>query len=516
MNILSNRTIVLTLKLYVCAALIVTAVFSSQVTSVVAILALLVYLFLQWRPFHDFVRIINNYFIFFATVILLAPITGPWLSGLVALPLLFLVTNSLIFTAGSTPVKTTKYTHNLTSVGLVLSLLMIGFLLVALFLGSLSLILASSIAILHLGVLIYFSMTRLSVTSIEVQQVKQRMVAGTLADLAVDLHSKTGIGAILHVESPYEWLKIHSPVIDLTKGLPVLKFSISPPLSGPSETMVQACVIDRWGLTQIRFQVSPIQLHVIPRARYASWLAKKYLDATKPGTLPIVSNISAVKPQYGLRRGIEYYGSQTYQPGDELRSIDWKHSIKYNKMITKEFIEFHGQPAVLLINLSVKDTEEADELAQKMIMTALSLAREQIPTVIAAYDHNDVRMVTSILQPQQMLVKSLEISKGLTLFDNPIRYLYSPDISRLRADISRLEFTGSEATRTLSQLMRIEYKNLVEGVMSNPATKAINRALESGNTQSTIVVISGLNHDANAVAVNSFIMTKRGHSILAV
>ncbi len=516
MNILSNRTIVFALKFYVGAALIITAVFSSPATSVAAVLTLLLYLFLQWRPFHGFIKVISSYFVFFAIAILLAPIIGVVLSGLVALPVLFLITNSLMVTAVSFTIKPTGRVHSLTQEGIVLSSLMLANLLIALFLGSLSLILASSLAILHLGILVYFSITRVSAASIKVEQIKQRMVAGTSADLAVNLHSKTGIGGILHIESPYEWLKIHSPVIELTKGIPVLKFTISPLLSGPSEIMLQACVIDRWGLTQVRFQLSPVKLHVIPRARYASWLAKKYLEATKPGNLPIISNISAIRPQFGLRRGVEYYGSQTYQPGDELRSIDWKHSVKYNKMITKEFIEFHGQPAMLLVNLSIKDAEEADELAQKIIMTALSLAQEQIPTVIAAYDHNDIKLVTPTLQPQQMVVRSLEITKGLTFFDNPTRYLYSPDVNRLKADINRLGFAESEASRTLSQLMKIEYKNLVESVVANPATRAINKALESSNTQSTIVVVSRLNHDANAVAVNSYLMARRGYSFVAI
>jgi len=39
--------------------------------------------------------------------------------------------------------------------------------------------------------------------------------------------------------------------------------------------------------------------------------------------------------------------------------------VKYNKLISKEFVEFHGQPAVLLINLAAADAEEADELAQR-------------------------------------------------------------------------------------------------------------------------------------------------------
>jgi uncharacterized protein (DUF58 family) len=516
MSIFSNRIIVIALKLYFCVALVVAAILSNPITSVAAVLALLVYLFFQWRQANVFAQLVTTYFIFFATVILLEPVTNFVISNLIALPILFLVTNSLLNAAKSIPRRITKHSRSLTQVGIVLSFISFVNVIISLFLSNFALLLASSMAITYLGILILISITGLSMKSVVVEQIKQRIVAGAIADLAISLHSKTKMGGLLYIESSYEWLKVHSTVLSLKLEPLILRLSLSPRLSGPSEVVVQAYATDCWGLTQVRFQLSPIQLYVIPRARYASWLAKRYLDATKPGMLPLISNVSTVKPQFGFRRGIEYYGSQLYQPGDELKSIDWKHSAKYNKMITNEFVEFHGQPAVLLVNLAVGDAEEADELAQKTIITAISLAKEQIPTVIATYDHNGIKLVTPTLQPQQMVVQSLEIIKGITMFDNPTRYLYAPDISRLRANINRLKSTESDASKILSQLMGIEYGNLITSVMTNPATKTINKALGNANIQSTIVIVSRLNHDANAIAVNRFLMAKRGYAIVTV
>jgi hypothetical protein len=389
-------------------------------------------------------------------------------------------------------------------------------LIVALFLGAFALALASSVAIVFLAALCFMSIKTITSKSIVIEQIEERIVAGTTADVQVSLHSRTKIGGTLYLDSPYAWVKIHNEKFLFKQDPLILRLSISPLLSGPSSVLIKACVSDCWGLTQVQFQISPIRLYVIPRARYASWLAKRYLNATKPGTLPLISNVSNIQAQYGFRRGVEYYGSQIYQPGDELKSIDWKHSAKYNKMITKEFIEFHGQPAVLLINLAVGDAEEADELTQKTIVTAISLAQEQVPTVIAAYDQNGVKLVTSTLQPRQMVVQSLEITKEITIVPNPTRYLNSPDISRLRANISRLDAVEGDSPKVLSQLLRIEYSNFIDDVTISPATKAIFKALNNGNIQSTIVVVSKLNHDANAIAVNRFLMTKRGYAVVAV
>jgi len=39
--------------------------------------------------------------------------------------------------------------------------------------------------------------------------------------------------------------------------------------------------------------------------------------------------------------------------------------VKYNKLISKEFVRIPRTTRVLLINLAAADAEEADELAQK-------------------------------------------------------------------------------------------------------------------------------------------------------
>jgi hypothetical protein len=516
MSIFENRRIIIALKLYICVALIVTAIFSNPLDAAAAILALLVFLSFQWRMVNIFSGLIVTYFIFFAIAILMAPITNFVISAIIALPVLFLVTNNLLNTARFLPRRITRLSRSLTLPGIVLPFIAFVNLIIALFLSYFALVLASSVAIIYLAILSFLSIKKLSNKSVVVEQVEERIMAGSIADLQVNLRSKTKIGGVLSIDSPYEWVKILSPVLLFKQDPLVLKMSVTPQLSGPSDVKVQVYASDCWGLTQVKFQLSPMHLFVIPRARYAAWLAKKYLETTKSGLIPLISNVNAVKPQYGLRRGVEYYGSQLYQPGDELKNIDWKHSAKYNKMISKEFIEFHGQPAVLLVNLSVRDEDEADELAYNAIMTALSLAREQIPTVLAAYDDNSVKLVTKTLQPHQLVVQSLGITREIKTFENPAIYLHTPDMTRLRANINRLALATGESAKVLSQLMNIEYTHLMDSIATSPTTKAINKALDNANIQSTIVVVSKLNHDANAIEVHKYLMARKGNPIVAV
>lgn len=511
-----SRSTVVFLKVYVAGALVVAAILSRPALSFIPILLLASYLlFWRWR-IRPFINLLADYFIFFAIVILLAPFVNPFFALLISLPVLLLITGSLEETAESLSYRNTGYVRSPTSVGLALPLMALLALVVSSILGSLSLLLVCVTTIVFFGILGAISLRRLRIKPVEETQVKQRMVAEAEGELHINLTAKTDIGGLLFVESPYEWLRVSPNILSLKENELVMKVSLRPPLSGPSVVKLMGHAIDRWGLIQTRFELEPIRLYVIPRARYASWLARRYLAETKPGFLPLISSIGAVKPMYGLRRGVEYYGSQRYQPGDSLKNMDWKHTAKYNELITKEFSEFHGQPAVILINLAASDAEEADKLAYKIIVTAISLARENIPAALAAYDHEDVRITTGQLQPRELLLRSLEIAQKIVVFINPFRYLNPPDVTRLRADMTRIKLVKSEASEALGQLLQLEYKNLSDAARLNPVSEALSIALGKAGTESNILVVSQRNHDAEALTFSSFSLTRKGNAVINV
>jgi len=335
---------------------------------------------------------------------------------------------------------------------------------------------------------------------LDIEPVEARMLAGTRTRLEVRLVPQTILGSVCFLAVPGDWVTIENPRLVFSEE-PVSRFlTVTPSLSGPSTIMLEGRCLDRWGLIQTRFETSPLRLNVIPRARYANWLARRYLTESKSGTLPLISTVGIVKPAFGLRRGIEYYGSQLYQPGDSLRTIDWKHSIKYDRLISKEFLDSHGQEAVLLVNLAVGGPNEGDRVVFKAITAAISLAREQIPTALAAYDDQDVRLITRVLSNAELVSCSLEMVKQVVTVPNPRRYLDPPDVTRLRANISRLRNARSEGPRVLAELLEIEYASVKKLATHNPATLALNRALEKVGKQCCVVTVSGLNHDAEAIA----------------
>jgi Protein of unknown function DUF58 len=205
-----------------------------------------------------------------------------------------------------------------------------------------------------------------------------------------------------------------------------------------------------------------------------------------------------------------------YQPGDNLKNIDWKHSVKYNELVTREFFEIQGQPVIILINLVASNAEETDALAYNIIVAALSLAQDGIPAAIAAYDDQGVVLSTPSLAAQELTIRTLEIVKEIVSRENTVKSLNPPDVGRLRANIRRLSQAESQSAGVLRELLQIELKSLNHNARSSPCTAALNEVMTKTNQQSTVLVISNRNHDAEALAFDLQALTIKGNAIISI
>jgi len=513
---IKTRRILPVLRIYLAVALVAGAVLSPLPLSFIPIVLLLGYLYLWRWPVNDIVNLMIYLYFFFALPLLFSRQTGDFFSPLISLPVLFLIDHSLREAALSTPYYRTERRRSLTGVGRSLVFLALAVMGLSLLLGSVALTLTGTAISLYLIIRGFLVFKGMPSKPVEEKQVQLRIIAGSEGHTFIELNNKSRNGGRLFILSGYDWLKVDPAVLSLKADRTTVKISLTPPLAGPASIRFEAYATDVLGLTQTRFELEPLRLYVIPRAKYAAWLARRYLENTRPGNLPIISDIQSLKPIMGLRRGIEYYGSQQYQPGDSLKNIDWKHSLKYDELISKEFTEFHGRPAVMLVNLAVGNDDEKDKTAYKIIVTALLLARENVPTAISVYDQEGVKMTTASLHPQQLLLKALAVARQLVGYDNPLRYLNRADIDRLRANISRLRFSESAASKTLSELLQFEYRSLSLGARLNPATQALSDVLGKIDRQSNIVIISSHNHDREALAFNTHMLSRKGNAVMDV
>jgi len=289
-----------------------------------------------------------------------------------------------------------------------------------------------------------------------------------------------------------------------------LNLTFAPPMAGPSKLQLHASTVDQWGLTQTNQTLEPVELHIIPKAKYAEWLAKKYLEQTASGTAPIATT-SPPKTLKTARAGVEYSSSRPYQPGDSLKDVDWKHTSKLQQLIIKEYLNTQGQSAIIATNLTAKDPEEADELAYNLITSALTLATEALPTALVAYNQKDIIKTTNAINPSETLKNALKLTQNITLVEPLQRTLGPPDIKRLRRNISELEKAPTKPAEKLAEILNLEYQILQETAKEHPAGRALTRAAEGTPPPALITVVSSLSHDGDALAVTLEKLERKGY-----
>jgi len=515
--VIIKQVALLIARIYIVVALVIAALFSLITFSVIPILLLGVYLYLWWRPVRPVIHLLLDYFIYFALGILFSPWLGHY-SLFMALPVLLLVHDSLLKTAAHLYHGQGNRPRQVTDFGIFLVMIAGLVLMMALIVQNLTLTLVAVIGIIYLLVLQIIAWRRIPLIPVEAQIVEQRMVAGNKDIVHVHLKvNMNNLGGNIFLKSSYSWLKVHPDFISLRDAGNIdVDITLAPSLAGPSEVKLIAFVTDRWGMLQYRCEITPIKLYVIPRARYAAWLAQKYLEGTRQGSLPLVAALQPFQLQNARQGGVEYYGTKPYQSGDSLKSIDWKHSLKFNELVSKDFREFYGRAALVLVNLVAADAEEGDKLASNIITTALSLARENIPAVIASYNNEQVSIVSPLLSYRNLVAQALKVAQNITYLEIDKRYLRAPDISRLRANLMRTRSGQSDTAAVLARLFQIEYRSLAWNAQHNPVTEALKKASLNINKEFNIVVISQHNHDTDALAFSTFYYRQQGHTVIDI
>jgi len=440
-------------------------------------------------------------------------IMGQIVAAMSILPIIYLLDYNLRQNAQAmTPTYKVKGKH-ITNILQALFVSTLVILLISFIVNNPILLFTTIILVLYLLVILIRVLLTIPRLPLDVPTIWKRVIAGTTADISLYLTSKASIR--LHsLLSPVEpWVKITPQRFTLNRDKTELNLAITPPLAGPSHPQLQVSVVDPWGFTQVNQVIEPVELHVIPRARYAEWLALRYLEQTGAGFAATTLPAKAIPIP---KRGVEYFDSRSYQPGDPLRDIDWKHTVKLNQLIVKEYIEAGEQAAIIAVNLSVTDAEEAEKLAFNLITTALTLAYDTIPTALAVYDHQKVILTTVVIDPRETLKQTLSLVKDITSVEFAHRFLQPPDIGKLRRNITLLKQVTSEPAQRLLSMLDFEYQAIKEAAKNHPATLALSVVIEHTPSPAIIVLVSQLNHDAEALLVITEKLSRRGFTTIPI
>jgi len=96
------------------------------------------------------------------------------------------------------------------------------------------------------------------------------------------------------------------------------------------------------------------------------------------------------------------------------------------------------------------------------------------------------------------------------------RVLKPPDIGRLRRNITLLKQVESETAQRLLNILNFEYGAMEQAVKNHPATLALSRISEQVKPPAVILLLSQLNHDAEALLVAADKLSRRGFTVLHI
>lgn len=344
--------------------------------------------------------------------------------------------------------------------------------------------------------------------------VRKRIIAGAGETVPLYVNSRAALNVHVCISPAEPWVQVTPPRTTMNRSKTNLDVTFTPPLAGESRPVLQVTATDPWGLTQINQPLQPLQIQVIPRAKYAAWLARKYLEQTGSGIIA-----AATLPPQAARvalRGTEYTESRTYQPGDPLKDIDWKHTMKLSQLIVSEYREASEQAAIIAVNLAVDDTEAADKLAFNLVTAALTLAREHIPTALTAYNHERVILNTAITEPVNTLRQVLSLVGEIRVVQLAGRHLEPADIARIRRNINQLKKAETEPARRLLDILDFERRSIEEVARTHPIMLALANATSQVPAPAMILLVSQLNHDAEAALVTAEKLARRRFTTVPV
>jgi uncharacterized protein (DUF58 family) len=439
----------------------------------------------------------------------LATLVGPFIAAalvLPGLPLLDVQLQHLAAPRNAPPFREGRRSSpTLNSVAI--TVLAVG--LLGLMAGSATTLLVAAALLLGLVTRLGYILVTAGNMPVKAESVELRVLAGEDKRAKFHLQNEAPFSLRVALSSPIPWVRLLRQEIDIGAGAAEdIEVPVAPPLSGPTQPAIQALLLDPWGFLFWGIDIYPLRLHVIPRARYAAWLARRYLEQTgrqQPVTTDALSRIG----------GVEYFRHRQYQPGDRLKDLDWRHTAKFREPIVKEYSEPQGGGTIILINLVAGDAEEADWLGYHLVTSALTAAREGIPSALAAYNQEETVLVTGPLHPRETLKHALRVSGKIALVSRQERLLVPPNLLRLRRSVRNLRGNGSNGTGSaLGEMLQREIEALEELAEGHPLTSALRRGLRGSQPPVTITVISRWNHDAEALAVTLPRLQGQGYRVL--
>jgi uncharacterized protein (DUF58 family) len=376
---------------------------------------------------------------------------------------------------------------------------------------NLTLTITTSILLGYIGAVLMYVLRSVPKKAIESTHKISRIIVGDTDQSAMTLKTKSKLPLYTKLQATVAWVEIEPTTYLLQPSENInATLLITPPLAAPSKLEVKVSMIDPWGLIQLNQNIEPVEVHIIPRAKYAQWLARKFLDQTASGASPI--DIPPIKNPRSAKRGVEFYGIRRYEAGDLLRDIDWKHSTKLQELIVREYVGAHGQPTIIVVNLDAQNAEDADKLAHNLVMTALTLANETLPSALAAYNRNGVIATTKSANPRDTLVTALKLTRQITIVEHPKKVLQPAEVLEVKRSLRKLEQSNLPSSYGFSRFLRFQTHVTDEAARAHPAALAIEKAVQNTFAPAIITIVASTDNDKEALNITLNRLKQKGYN----
>jgi uncharacterized protein (DUF58 family) len=380
---------------------------------------------------------------------------------------------------------------------LILSLLAVA--LVGALTGHLSLIGSSVLVLAFVGGLAAISFTRIPPDSLTVQPPTVRVLARNTLETAVSLQPRMRLAAHILVELDDAWASVSpSKFVGKTKPV-VVRVKVNPPLAGSKTLLARTRCMDPWGLIVTTQQVQLAHIVVIPRGTYAAQLARAYLAQTAGGTDALAALPQTQEGTRAAHGGLDYYGARRYEPGDPLRDVFWKHTLKLRQLVVKERRGQHGEAVILAVNVWGSTADDLDQAAYRTVVGALTLAHEDVPMVFAAYTDEAIVSVTPVLSPRQAVLHALHLVGAMRQVARPTRVLPPAQLARLRRRVERLLATNTSPAARLARVLQFGYRAHVTRAQQQPGYQAVLKAVGYLLSPAALFVTSSGPDDPEAI-----------------
>jgi uncharacterized protein (DUF58 family) len=512
MQWLTSKTVI---KTYLIATLIVGMMVSPFPQFTLAIALLILQLYTTYKP----IAPTKNTALLLGTLIL-APLTltslvGNLLSGLLIIPAIHLLDVNLRENAQTQRLQPQKRTRapTLELKAAITALTVI--LAVSLLLYNWEIFSATTALMIYFATIVTLNIHRTPKKSIQESKTWSRILAGETEEKTITLSTATKQILYAKITPLQQWVKIKQQNFTITKkGNISVDLIFTPPLAGPTQIKLQIAMLDLRGLIQTNQTLEPINLQVIPKAKYAQWLAKKFLDQTASGTASTQAALT-IRSYKAANQGGEYYGSRLYQPGDRLKEVDWKHTCMLGKLTIKEYAGAHGQPVIIAADLTVKNEEDADKLSYNIVISALTSATESLPTGLACFNQKEIIAAYAPINPRETLKKTLQITEKITLAETKKRITNPRENTRVKrvlmepndSEIKLLKFT---------EVLEFKYQASYIEVKKHPATEALSKSVELTSAPVMITVASSESSNSEALTIILERLKTQGYSIVTL